>query len=47
MELSNRQAIINRAKEIMDKLSINALDALIIAEQEIEEQMKMGELENE
>ncbi len=47
MELSNRQAIIARAKEIMDNLSINAFDALIMAEKELEEQMKMGELENE
>jgi len=47
VELSNRKALIERAKYLMDKYSMNAFEALKWAEQEFEKQMKMGELENE
>lgn len=35
MELSNRQALLVRAKEIMNKESMNPLEALKMAEKEL------------
>ena len=47
MELSNRKALIDRAKYLIDKYSFEPLFALRIAEQEFEKQIKMGELKDE
>ena len=40
VKLEDKDTIIKRAKELMDKLSLNAFDALKIAEGEYIEQMK-------
>lgn len=42
-----RELAIKRANEIIKADEHDPLTALIMAEQEIEKQMKMGELENE
>lgn len=47
VKLEDRKALIARADYLMSKYSMNAFEALKWAEQEIEKQMKMGELENE
>ena len=47
VELSNRKALIDRAKYLIDKYSFEPLFALRIAEQEFEKQIKMGELKDE
>ena len=47
VKLENRRALIARAKYLMDKYSFTAFESLKIAEQEFEEQIKKGELENE
>ena len=47
VKLENRMALIARAKYLMDKYSFTAFESLKIAEQEFEEQIKKGELENE
>lgn len=47
VKLEDRKALITRAKYLMNKYSMNAFESLKIAEQEFEEQMIMGELENE
>lgn len=47
MELSNRKALLDRAKYLMNKYSFNALDALKIAEQEFKEVEKEGEMEDD
>lgn len=40
MELSNRKALIERARSIMSKLSLDAISALKMAERELEEHHK-------
>lgn len=46
MELSNRKALLERAKYLMTKYMFTPLDSIRIAEQEIEEQnKKMREIE--
>lgn len=47
VELENRNILVDRAKYLMDKYSFTAFESLKIAEQEFEEQIKKGELENE
>ena len=47
MELKHRKALIGRAKHLMDKYLYEPLFALKIAEQEIEEQIKNGDIEND
>lgn len=47
VKLEDRMDLIARAKYLMDKYSMNAFEAIKFAEQEFEEQMIMGELENE
>lgn len=47
VKLEDRKALIDRAKELMNKYSMNAFEAVKWAEKEFEKQMKMGELENE
>ena len=48
VKLEDKDTIIRRAKELMDKLSLNAFDALKMAEGEYIEQMKIrGEVTNE
>ena len=47
VKLGDRNALIERAKYLMDKYSMNAFEAIKWAEQEFEKQMKMGEFENE
>ena len=47
VKLEDRKALITRAKYLMNKYYMNAFESLKIAEQEFEEQMKKGKLENE
>lgn len=47
MELSNRKALLDRAKYLMDKYSFNAFEAIKIAEQEFLEVEKEGEMESD
>lgn len=47
VKLENRTALIARAKYLMNKYSFSDFESLKIAEQELEKQMKKGELENE
>lgn len=47
VKLEDRKALIDRAKDLMDKYHMNAFEAVKWAEQEFEKQIKMGELENE
>ena len=46
VELEHRKVLIGRAKYLMDKYLYEPLFALKIAEQEIEEQIKNGDIEN-
>lgn len=46
MELSNRMALLERAKYLMNKYKYDPLCALKIAEQEFEEVEKEGEIES-
>lgn len=43
VKLDDRIALISRAKYLMDKYSLSSFEAIIWAEQEIEEQMKKGD----
>ena len=47
VKLEDRMALISRAKYLMDKYSLKVFEAIIWAEQEIEEQMKKGDLKYE
>ena len=47
MELEHRKALIGRARYLMNKYLYEPLFALKIAEQEIEEQIKNGDIEND
>lgn len=47
VELDNVDALKDRAKYLMDKYSLEAFEAIKWAEQEIEEQMKKGDLKYE
>lgn len=47
VELEYRDVLVDRAKYLKNKYSFSDFESLKIAEQELEKQMKKGELENE
>lgn len=47
VKLEDREALIALANDLKDKYMVSDFVALTMAENEIEKQMKMGELENE
>lgn len=47
VKLEDRRALIDLAKEYMNKYSINEIEALKMAENDVEKNRKNGEFENE
>ena len=47
VKIEDRLVLVSRAKYLMDKYSLSSFEAIIWAEQEIEEQMKKGDLKYE